>query len=361
MVTTKSRKLTALALLLAAVFITAGAYEAEAVTALYGTFGKGEYSTSTLVEINQNTGEIIRFIGQVGFTVNGLAWDPTTGKLYASTSTQDPSYNGLIEIDLATGAGTQIGVDGWGFGSAAITNITVNSSGQMYGWTENGDDLVSINKATGIATVIGNSGIGTWANGLAFNIYGTLFMINGDGRCYIMNTSSGASSYYGDIEPGVGKPLHHGVFHPDTNLYYGIRHTPDPDPWDESATNLLTSDISSESVASSVPTAFDLHTLAFVDLPGLVDLDLEYDDVDNEMTVTITVGNEVPTMMQIRLFIWNKVYLLGSVPLAPTDPPGTESFTVSFPPVGEVGVLITLLTQDGGIAHSVWKTVDTGF
>ena len=53
-------------------------------------------STSTLVEIDQDTGEILRFIGQVGFTVNGMAWDPTTGRLYASTSTEDPTYNGLI-------------------------------------------------------------------------------------------------------------------------------------------------------------------------------------------------------------------------------------------------------------------------
>ncbi len=326
MITMKSMKHGAIALLLVTAFITAGVYEAAAVPALYGTFGKGEYSTSTLVEIDEDTGEILRFIGQIGFTVNGLAWDRTTGRLYASTSTQDPSYNGLIEIDMATGAGTAIGVDGWGFGSAAITNITVNSSGQMYGWTEQGDDLVIINKSTGIATVIGNSGISTWANGLAFDIYDNLYMINGDGQYYYMNTSTGTGALQGDISPGVEAPAHHGVFHPYTNRYFGLRHDPDFYPDQDSSTRLLKFNISSGSLILNVPTAFDLHTLAFVDLPGLVDLDLQYDGVDNEMTVTLTVGTEVPAVMLIRLFIWNQMYYLANVHSATRRPTRDQRF-----------------------------------
>lgn len=359
MVTMKPVKHGALALLLVAAFITAGVYEAAAVPALYGTFGKGEYSSSSLVEIDQTTGEIIRFIGQVGYTLNGLAWDPTTGRLYGSTSTNDPSYNGLIQVDLATGAGTPVGVNGWGFGKAAITNITVNSSGQMYGWTESGDDLVSINKSTGIATVVGDSGLSTATNGLAFDRYNTLYMVNYDGRYYIINTFTGAATLQGDISPGVEEPAHHGVFHPYSNLYYGLRNN--PWPWDTSSTNLLSANFSTGSVLSTVPTAFDLHTLAFVDLPGLVELDLDYDDNNNELTVGITVGTEVPAVMQIRLVIWNQVYYLASVELPPLDPRESHEFTVAFPNVGRIGVLITLLTQNGGVAYSAWETVDTGF
>jgi hypothetical protein len=358
MVTTKSLKLSAIALLLAAAFITAGVYEAAAVPALYGTFGKGEYSSSSLVEIDQTTGEIIRFIGQVGYTLNGLAWDPTTGRLYGSTSTKDPSYNGLIEIDMATGAGTAIGVDGWGFGGAAITNITVNSSGQMYGWTESGDDLVSINKSTGIATVIGNSGIGTWANGLAFDRYNNLYMVNGDGQYYLMNRSTGTGTLQGDISPGVEEPAHHGVFHPYTNLYYGLRNN--PWPWDTSSTNLLSANLSTGSVLSMVPTAFDLHTLAFVDLPGVLELDLDYDNADNTLDIQFTVGTEVPAVLAVWLQVFHQQFLLGAYPLPAVDPRGTIYASIPLPNIRNVGILATLVTPGGGITYSAWKTVDTG-
>jgi len=445
MVTTKSLKLGALALLLVAAFITAGAYEAVAVTALYGTVGKGSYSSSTLVEIDQETGEILRFIGQVGHTVNGLAWDPTTGTLYGSTRESDTEsitsgnhdggyastilidssqdfigagvevgmqiqnhtqgtwgtitalstttitaplmgapdihwdhgdsytvydlmYNGLITIDLATGEGTPVGAQGWGLSpNTSIRNIAVNSSGHMYamyGGYGDVDDLVIIDKSTGIATVIGSSGIDAYSDGLAFTSGNALYLVNHDGRYYYMNTSTGAASNHGDIEPGVDEPLHHGVFDPHTDRYYGLRNNGlgnDPYPWYTSSTRLMRARLASNSIELDVPTAFGLHTLAFVDLPGLVDLDLEYDGVDNEMTMTLTVGTEVPAVMLIKLFIWNQVYYLANVTLPPIDPRESNDFTVSFPRVGEVGVLVTLLTQDGGIAHSAWETVDTGF
>ena len=441
----KSLKHGAIALLLVTAFMIAGVYEAQAVQALYGTYGKGEYSASTLVEIDQNTGEIIRIIGQVGHAVNGLAWDPTTEKLYGSaresltdtiinethdgasgstilvdsdedfiaegvlvgmqvqnttdgswgtitavsTTTitapliggsdnlwdngdsyrvQKVTFNGLLEIDLATGEGTPVGLQGWGLDSdAPIVNIAVNSSGQMYGWTEqstpgvpdSGDDLVIINKYTGVATWVGDSDLSTYANGLAFDSNDTLYFVNGDGDYYIMNTGTGAATLQGFLTPGDELPAHHGVFNLNNNVYYGIRN--DKYPWDNSSAFLVRANLTAGTVLSVVPTAYDLHTLAFVNLPGLVDLDLQYDGMDNEMTVTITVGNDVPAVMLVRLFIWNQVYYLANVTLPPIDPRESNDFTVSFPRVGEVGVLITLLTQNGGIAHSVWKTVDTGF
>jgi hypothetical protein len=89
-----------------------------------------------------------------------------------------------------------------------------------------------------------------------------------------------------------------------------------------------------------------------------VDVDLEFDN--NELTVDITVGTEVPAVMQIRLLIWNQVYYLAVAELPPIDPRISHDVTIPFPNVGKVGVLITLLKQGEGVAHSVWKTVDTG-
>ena len=78
--------------------------EGGAPTILLSTLGSGPdgpwIGPSILVEIDPTTGETLRTIGSVGYIVNGLEYDGTTGKLFASTSIQDPSYNGLIEIDL---------------------------------------------------------------------------------------------------------------------------------------------------------------------------------------------------------------------------------------------------------------------
>ena len=83
----------------------------EPTVILYGTMGYGsQFGPSTLYELDPETGDIIREIGRVGYTVNGLAYDATNGTLYGSTSVNDPSWTGLIEIDTSTGAGTPIGL-----------------------------------------------------------------------------------------------------------------------------------------------------------------------------------------------------------------------------------------------------------
>jgi hypothetical protein len=63
---------------------------------------------------------------------------------------------------------------GTGFNSAASgcsslnVLLTANSSGALYGWYDPGsDDLMSIDKTTGVATLVGESGLGTAFHGLA--------------------------------------------------------------------------------------------------------------------------------------------------------------------------------------------------
>ena len=62
---------------------------------LYGTVNYGGPS-STLVEIDPNTGAVVQTIGAVGHGVIGLSFDPTTGRLYGTTRFYDP-FTGLIE------------------------------------------------------------------------------------------------------------------------------------------------------------------------------------------------------------------------------------------------------------------------
>ena len=248
--------------------LTAGVQEARAE--FFGTTHGGGWDDenfSELVEVDQTTGAIIRTIGPVGYRVNGLAYDWTTGTLYGGTSYGDPTYNGLIEIDMNTGAGTPIGVHRWGLtGTTAITNITVNSSGQMYGWWDpSQDDLVSINKSTGVATKVGESSLGTFEYGLAFDSSDTLYLFNGWQDVYTVDPVTGATSYIGDVtghNQTYWSDVHHGVFDLTTDLYYGIS---DLGP---SSTRAIYVVDSSLSIISTLPTADNLHTLAFVPVPG---------------------------------------------------------------------------------------------
>ena len=220
---------------------------------------------STLVEIDPANGATLRTIGPVGYVVNGMEWDPTTGKLYGSTSVRDPSYNGLIEIDVNTGAGTPIGVHRWGgipgvsnCGYTAVTNITVDASGQMYGWLDPcADDLVRIDKTTGIATWVGDAGLSTLENGLDFDTGDILYMVNGGshspGAVYTVDPSTGATSYTGSI----GSYGHHGDFDPSTNLYYALTYWP--------TRELVVADLSTNTVISTFPALDDnMHTLTWV-------------------------------------------------------------------------------------------------
>ena len=114
-------------MILAAIILVAGAQQASAQgflgilaqlllvkqPILLGTTGACNNSgpntpcttKSTLVQLNPRTGALIRTIGPVGFTVNGLAWDRTSGKLYATTPPGDQVFHGLITINPFTGAG----------------------------------------------------------------------------------------------------------------------------------------------------------------------------------------------------------------------------------------------------------------
>ncbi len=263
----KSFKFLLAVLLLAAL---AGVSDARADSILYGTIGFG-WTGSTLVQISPSTGALIRTIGPVGYLVNGLTFDPLTGRLYGSTSYRDLNYNGLIEIDLSTGAGTPVGLNYWGAPAAqAIIDIDINADRQMYGWAElldNGaqDDLVSIDRLTGIGTWVGDSGIGTATLGLAFDANNVLWLVNHDGNYYTIDTGTGVATYVGNI----GRLAHHGDFDPATGIYYGISTY----NWDNPRF-LVLADLTGEGFIEEIETVDNLHTLAFAPVPEPASLTL---------------------------------------------------------------------------------------
>ncbi|NIO33178.1 MAG: hypothetical protein GTN75_15485 [Gemmatimonadetes bacterium] len=249
---------------------------------------------SFLVELDPTTGETVSTIGPVGYAVNGLEYDATTGRLYGSTSAWDPSHVGLIEIDPYTGAGTPVGAQRWGFpgdGEIAITNITVNSQGQMFGWWEFGlleqeiveDDLVSIDKATGTATRVGDSGVGSFMNGLDFDASDVLYMVNVDGPVYTVDPVTGAATFTGRI----GTNAHHGDFDPASNLYYGISGYPP-----SAVQALVVADLSTNTVMARLDLLDDnIHTVTFYQpgkapkAPLAVDIDIKPGSCRNPVNV----------------------------------------------------------------------------
>jgi Ca2+-binding RTX toxin-like protein len=135
---------------------------------LYASDGAGG-NPGTLYKVDSATGAKTETIGDIGFGVTGLAFDPITGILYGSTSSEDVNEPGsLIRINPSTGAGTLIGAPGTTIITGCDTgtaDLTFTTDGQLWGWTECSDDLVQIDKATGVGTTVG-TGTGSSGSGL---------------------------------------------------------------------------------------------------------------------------------------------------------------------------------------------------
>lgn len=215
---------------------------------LYGTYGNGGASTSTLVKIDTTTGSVTT-IGNVGYVLNGLTWDASTSTLFGSARNDV----GLVKINLSTGAGSLVarGFNSRANGCTGGQNVLLaaNAGGSLFGWCDPSvDDLMSIDKTTGIARVVGNSGLSTGGHGLAFDNNNNLYVYNG-GQAYLMNTATGQATSVRYL----GYAGHHGDFNPENNYYYGI---------DGTGINIL--DLVGNAGYVGRLNVNGLHTLAFV-------------------------------------------------------------------------------------------------
>jgi hypothetical protein len=238
---------------------------------------------STLVQLDPQTGALIRTIGDVGFTVNGLAWDGTSGKLYATTPPGDVTFHGLITINLNTGAGKPVDKKVVNFGlsgdDSPVHSITIDLLGRMVGWYDEfappgappvTDTFVQIDQHTGVATEFPSTGIDTHQNGLSFSDFNILWNIDGTRRnpdgtttqtAYLIDPSDGKPICSRQLTPPTAAAL--GDFNPASNLYYGLTFdsgsfTP-PFP-----TSIVVVNPRTGTVTPLGPTVDDLHTLAFV-------------------------------------------------------------------------------------------------
>jgi hypothetical protein len=226
---------------------------------------------STLVQVDPRSGALVATIGPVGFTVNGLAWDVTSNKLYATTAVGDVVFHGLITINPATGEGTPVDPNlvNFGlppdpqFGESPIHSITIDSAGNMVGWYNKfpppvgvTDTFVQIDKATGVATAFDNTGISTRTNGLAFAKHNFLWNIN-PGTAFLLDPANGKPVATKTLSPP--RPAALGDFDPVGNQYYGLNFVPGTP-----TAFLVVVDVKKGSVITVGQTVDDLHTLAFI-------------------------------------------------------------------------------------------------
>jgi len=179
-------------------------------------FDSSTTGASSLYQINPITGVGTLVGTDLGYAVNAIAVDPTSGIMYASTTAWDGVFNGLLQVDTTTGTATEIGEFGDSFW--AILALTFDSSGQLWGWHDPGeDDPVKIDKATGVATTVGDAGVGTAGHVLAFDATNTLFMIQGS-SVYIIDQTTGAAVSQPSLsfDPGSGGA----AFNPATGLLW---------------------------------------------------------------------------------------------------------------------------------------------
>ncbi len=284
----KTFKTSLLLAALAAAAIAVGGQSASAAKPplLYGTTGACNNAfpggpctqTSTLVRLDPTTGALVKEIGPVGFTVNGLAWDSKSNRMYASTAIGDVAFHGLITIDLATGAGTPVDplIHNFGLSGAdsPIHSITINTPGRMAGWYDEvpapgvTDTFVRLDKRTGIATEFPSTGIDTSQNGLSFDKSNSLWNIDTTRRsgpgtpltqvAYKLDPNNGRPIRTVSLSPPTPAAL--GDFNPANDLYYGLNF----EPFTTAPVFIEVVNVRKGTVTELGRTADNLHTLAFV-------------------------------------------------------------------------------------------------
>ncbi len=137
---------------------------------------------------------------QSGDTPTGLTCDKTTGILYASSS--DGNDSRIYTIDPVTGASTLIGATG----IPALIDITVDGSGQMYGYDITGDNAYAIDKTTGVSTLIGSIGFNAnYVQGMCWdpasdNVYlASVNVTSGYPELRILDRTTGNTTFVGEL------------------------------------------------------------------------------------------------------------------------------------------------------------------
>jgi hypothetical protein len=224
---------------------------------LYGSNGGGG-TLGDLVILDPATGAVTTTVGPVGFSVTGLAVDPADGVLYGSTGAEVSPEGSLITINKDTGAGTLIGTLAGGDPASDLTF----RGGTLFGFIERtAKDLATIDKATGAATIVGDSGLtGTQGSGLAAAADGTIYYAGSqdNGVLRTLDPATGLPTNGPTLDGTCGAPIRALAFNAAGTLF-GVRKSGGTCP----QTQLITIDTASGHVAVVGDTLSDMDGIVF--------------------------------------------------------------------------------------------------
>ncbi len=186
-----------------------------AATGFGGVNGELYILSPTNGAVVSDIGALVDFGGN-SYGLTGLRFDPSTGVFYGATSSTSPTNpNFLVEVDPVTAHVTAIGA----FGSR-LTDIAIDpTSGNIYGVSGSSDGFYSINKTTGLASRVGNTGLPPQAGGgLAANHAGVIYGTN-NMTLYTYNKNTGLATPVGNTRV---VNLIDALAFDSTNILYGI-------------------------------------------------------------------------------------------------------------------------------------------
>jgi len=156
----------------------------------------GSPGDTDIYTIDPNTGDMTVVgsydPGSTGIILNGLAYDKTSGTMYACSS-----YD-LYTIDMDTGASTQIGTFP---GSPLMIAIDFDHEGNLYGIDIVNDSLYEIDTATAVTTLVGLLGYNlNYAQDMAYDsdtntMYASAYDWVTGGGLYTINLGTGAMTF----------------------------------------------------------------------------------------------------------------------------------------------------------------------
>jgi len=176
--------------------------EAFVGAATWGTMNKWygvTYGDNDLITIDTLTGTK-NIIGNLGIPFEGMTFDPTTSTLYGVSN--DGTYSNLYMINPGSAVATLIGQ----CTDMLLINLACSQSGVLYAVCIDDDNLYTINKTTGAATIVGPIGFNaSYAQDMEVNQNtGICYMAaynddNSTGELRTVDLTTGATTLIGEF------------------------------------------------------------------------------------------------------------------------------------------------------------------
>jgi len=188
---------------------TGGTFDATSADSMYIMNMTDDGVRIYLRKIDVTTGNY-RMLGRIFIsdyqTPTGLTCDKTTGIIYAASTGVSALQSYIYRIDPVTGANTCIGATN----IPCLISITVDGTGQMYGYDLEYDQAYKIDKETGASTLLGSIGFdANYAQGFCWDpatdmIYMSAYNAIAGPEMRIFDRTTGNTSLISALPGGIG-------------------------------------------------------------------------------------------------------------------------------------------------------------